>query len=325
MALKNYVEQYARSFHLTEREMEVLYHLVNRTVSPAELGKKLNISLHTVNNHLKKILEKTNSDSKTELLADFLLFLEKQKLSAEVPLVRPRVLILDDETDLTKMLQHFFQSRNIESYTFNDPVQALDAIRKLKIDVVVSDIRMPKLNGLSFLQEIRKMHFYEPGVIFISGYPEEYGIETLMDMGAFAFLEKPVDLERLYRLIWEYVYGSRPKEGKQEAPVTVCLGNMTLGAQQLGFGGIFLNQDQLDKHPGVKLEPGGMVEVQFHLPESETNHKALCEVVWKRHQGEHQDGGYGLKFLEIPPASKREVLDLVRTNNILSFIPKGTE
>ncbi len=324
MALKNYVEQYARNFHLTEREMEVLYHLVNRTVSPAELGKKLNISLHTVNNHLKKILEKTNSDSKTELLADFLLFLEKQKLSAEVPLVRPRVLILDDETDLTKMLQHFFQSRNIESYTYNDPVQALDAIRKLKIDVVVSDIRMPKLNGLSFLQEIRKMHFYEPGVIFISGYPEEYGIETLMDMGAFAFLEKPVDLERLYRLIWEYVYGSRPKEGKQEAPVTVCLGNIPLGAQQLGFGGIFLNQDQIEKHPGVKLEPGGMVEIQFNLPESEVPHKALCEVVWKRNQGENH-GGYGLKFLEIPAASKREVLDLVRTNNILSFIPKGID
>lgn len=304
--------------------MEVLYHLVNRTVSPAELGKKLSISLHTVNNHLKKILEKTNSDSKTELLADFLLFLEKQKLSAEVPMVRPRVLILDDETDLTKMLQHFFQSRNIESYTYNDPVQALDAIRKLKIDVVVSDIRMPKLNGLSFLQEIRKMHFYEPGVIFISGYPEEYGIETLMDMGAFAFLEKPVDLERLYRLIWEYVYGSRPKEGKQEAPVTICLGNIPLEAQQLGFGGVFLNREQLEKHPGIKLEPGGMVEIQFNLPDSTTPHKALCEVVWKRHQGD-KDGGYGLKFLEIPPASKREVLDLVRTNNILSFIPKGTD
>ncbi|MGZ3653105.1 MAG: response regulator [Bdellovibrionota bacterium] len=322
MALKNYVEQYARNFHLTEREMEVLYHLVNRTVSPAELGKKLSISLHTVNNHLKKILEKTNSDSKTELLADFLLFLEKQKISTDVPVVRPRVLILDDESDLTKMLQHFFQSRNIESYTYNDPVLALDAIRKLKIDVVVSDIRMPKLNGLSFLQEIRKLHFYEPGVIFISGYPEEYGIETLLDMGAFAFLEKPVDLERLYRLIWEYVYGAKPKEGKQESPVTVCLGNIPLEAQQLGFGGIFLNQSQLEKHPGIKLEPGGMVEIQFNLPASETNHKALCEVVWKRHQGD-QHAGYGLKFLEIQPTSKREVLDLVRTNNILSFIPKG--
>lgn len=322
VALKNYVEQYARSFHLTEREMEVLYHLVNRTVSPAELGKKLNISLHTVNNHLKKILEKTNSDSKTELLADFLLFIEKQKVNSEVPLVRPRVLILDDESDLTKMLQQFFHSRNIESHTFNDPILALEAIRKLKIDVVVSDIRMPKLNGLNFLQEIRKLHFYEPGVIFISGYPEEYGIETLLDMGAFAFLEKPVDLERLYRLIWEYVYGSRAKEGREEAPVTVCLGNVPLEAQQLGFGGIFLNHDQLSQHPGIKLEPGGMVEIQFHLPHSDASHTALCEVVWKRHQNNAM-GGYGLKFLEIPAASKREVLELVRTNNILSFIPKG--
>ncbi|MGZ3706985.1 MAG: PilZ domain-containing protein, partial [Bdellovibrionota bacterium] len=79
---------------------------------------------------------------------------------------------------------------------------------------------------------------------------------------------------------------------------------------------------QLEKHPGIKLEPGGMVEIQFNLPASETNHKALCEVVWKRHQGD-QHAGYGLKFLEIQPTSKREVLDLVRTNNILSFIPKG--
>jgi FixJ family two-component response regulator len=324
VALKNFVEQYARSFHLTEREMEVLYHLVNRIVNPAELGKKLGISLHTVNNHLKKILEKTNSDSKTELLADFLLFLEKQKMSSEAPMVRPRVLILDDETELTKMLQHFFQSRNIESHTFNDPVQALDAIRKLKIDVVVSDIRMPKLNGISFLQEIRKLHFYEPGVIFISGYPEEYGIETLHDMGAFAFLEKPVDLERLYRLIWEYVFGSRPKEGRQEAPVTVCLANIPLEAQQLGFGGIFLNHGQLEQHPGIKLEPGGIVEIQFNLPASEVSHKALCEVVWKRREDQtKQLGAYGLRFLEIPPASKREILDLVRTHNILSFIPKG--
>ncbi|HEY8280582.1 MAG TPA: response regulator, partial [Bdellovibrionota bacterium] len=253
------------------------------------------------------------------------LFIEKQKQSGDIQLPRPRVLILDDESDLTKMLQHFFQSRSIESYIFNDPMQALDAIKKLKIDVVVSDIRMPKLNGLAFLKEIRKLHMYEPGVIFISGYPDEYGIETLLDMGAFAFLEKPVDLERLYRLIWEYVYGARPKENRPEAPVTVCLGNIPIEAQQLGFGGLYLNHDQLLRHPGVKLEPGGVVEIQFNLPSSETTHKAVCEVVWKRSESGDQSQGYGLKFIDIAATSKREVLDLVRTNNILSFIPKGSD
>jgi DNA-binding NarL/FixJ family response regulator len=321
MALKNYVEQYSRNFHLTDREMEVLYHLANRTVSPIELGKKLNISLHTVNNHLKKILEKTNSDSKTELLADFLLFLEKQKMNAEAPLVRPKVLILDDETELTKMLQNFFQIRNIDSYSFNDSLLALDAIRKLKIDVIVSDLRMPKLNGLAFLQEIRKLHFYEPGVIFISGYPEEYGIETLLDLGAFAFLEKPVDLERLYRLIWEYVFGSKPKECKSSPVTTVNLGSMPLEVKRIGFGGIFLDQDQVKQYPGLKLETGGMVEIQFQLPQQTTSHKALCEVVYSKHN--EKSAGYGLKFLEMAAPAKREVLELVRTNNILSFIPSG--
>lgn len=326
MALKNYVEQYAKNFHLTERETEVLYHLVNRTVSPAELGKKLEISLHTVNNHLKKILEKTQSDSKTELLADFLLFLDRQRTQPELPTLRPRVLILDDETDLTKMLQHFFHLRNIDSYTYNDPAQALDAIRKLKIDVVVSDIRMPKMNGLAFLKELRKLHFYEPGVIFISGYPEEYGIETLLDMGAFAFLEKPVDLEKLHRLVWEYVFGAHPhpRPETEETPVTISLGSVPLNAQQLGFGGFFLSQQQLLSHPGIRLEEGSKVEVQLNLPEDSTSHRAVCEVIWKRLEGDSFPG-YGLKFLELEPACKRQVLDLVRTNNILSFIPKGSQ
>jgi DNA-binding response OmpR family regulator len=231
-------------------------------------------------------------------------------------------LILDDETDLTKMLKQFFQSRNVELYTYNDPTLALEDIRKLKVDVVISDIRMPKLNGLNFLKEIRKLHFYEPGVIFISGYPEEYGIETLLDLGAFAFLEKPLDLERLYRLVWEYTYGLRAIEEKNGAPITICVGNIPLHSQQLGFGGVFLNLDQLENHSGIKLDPGSMVEIQFSLPESTNVHKALCEVVWKRTPNA-QKGGYGLKFLEMPPVTKKEVLDFVRTHNILSFIPRG--
>lgn len=320
MALKTHVEQYARNFHLTEREAEVLYQLVNRVVAPADIGKKLAISLHTVNNHLKKILEKTSSDSKTELLADFLLFLEKQKGQTAAGMPAPRVLILDDEGDLTKMLQHFFQLRNIESYTFNDPIKALDEIKKLKIDVVVSDIRMPRLNGVAFLQEIRKLHFYEPGVVFISGYPEEFGIETLMDMGAFAFLEKPVDLDKLHRLVWEYVYGNAARQDAPDSSVSVCLGDINLNARQLGFGGFFLDQEQLSRHPGIRLEPGGRVEIRFQLPNSGTHHRAICEVIWKRQEG---DAGYGLKFVEIPAPAKRQLLDLVRTNNILSFIPKG--
>jgi DNA-binding NarL/FixJ family response regulator len=320
MALKSLVELYSRNFQLTDRESEVFYQLVNRVVAPADIGKKLSISLHTVNNHLKKILEKTNSDSKTELLADFLLFLEKQKLQNGQALTPPRVLLLDDESDLTKMLQHFFQLRNIESYTFNDPIKALEEIKKLKIDVVISDIRMPRLNGAAFLQELRKLHYYEPGVIFISGYPEEFGIDALLDMGAFAFLEKPVDLDKLHRLVWEYVYGHAAKQEAQESAVSVVLGDISLHARQLGFGGFYLDQAQLNSHPGIRLDPGGRVEIRFQLPNSEEHHRAICEVIWKRQEA---GAGYGLKFVEIPAPAKRQLLDLVRTNNILSFIPKG--
>ena len=188
MALKNYVEQYAKSFHLTERETEVLYHLVNRIVSPAELGKKLEISLHTVNNHLKKILEKTNSDSKTELLADFLLFLERQKLQPDMPPIRPKVLILDDETDLTKMLQHFFASRNIDSYIYNDPLLALDAILDPSLlrgarDVHELHANVPAVGAAQDAQDLPHGRRLEPQHAVDEDRPVEVGIREAVGLG----------------------------------------------------------------------------------------------------------------------------------------------
>lgn len=322
MTLKSHAEQYAKNFHLTDREAEVLFLLLNRVVSPKDIGKQLNISLHTVNNHLKKILEKTKSDSKTELLSDFLLYLESQK-NQDITPVMPRVMILDDESDMTKMLQSFFQRRNIETQIYSDPIKALEDVRKHKIDVIISDIRMPKLNGVGFLQELRKLHNYEPGVIFISAYPEEYSMDTLLDLGAYAFLEKPLDLEKLYRLVWEYVYGAKPQnEQATPASVTVCLGNICFNTNNLGFGGLFLEQEKMKLHSDIQLEPGSRVELNIQLPNSEENHKAICEVIWKRSDAS-QTPGYGLKFLELDKSSKRLFMDLVRTNNILSFIPKG--
>lgn len=318
MALKNYVAKYAEKFRLTERECEVFQLLTNRVVSPQGIGSKMNISLHTVNNHLKKILEKTNSDSKTELLADFLLFLEQERSEGQPAMMSPRVLLLDDETDLTQMLQNFFRSRGVEAVTYNDPVEALDAIRKLKIDVVISDIRMPRMNGIKFLQEMRKFHFYEPGMIFISAFPEEHGVDELLNMGAFAFLDKPVNLEKLYRLVWEYVFGT--KGSSVQSPISISLNDIRLSAEELGFGGFFLSESQLTKNPGVALDSGEMVKVQFQLPDSSNPMSALCEVVWRRNaKGERS--GYGLRFVDLEKQAMAQVLDLVRTHSILSFIP----
>lgn len=316
MPTKDSTVEYAQKYRLTEREKEVFELLVSGVVSPGDIGKKMEISLHTVNNHLKKILEKTNTDSKAELLADFLLFLE-QSLNTS-PKTRPQVLILDDETELTQMLQKFLQLRDIDTVSFNDSSLALDAIRKHKIDVVVSDIRMPKMNGISFLQEIRKFHFYEPGVIFISAFPEEHGVEKLLDLGAFAFLDKPVDLEKLNRLIWEYVYGNR--ESKTQSPISMSLNDIKLSKAELGFGGFFLSEEHISKQSGVKLDAGELVNISFEIPGISEIHNVTCEVVWMREE-DPNGKGYGLRFVKIEPNTKKQVLDFVRTNNILSCIP----
>jgi hypothetical protein len=140
-----------------------------------------------------------------------------------------------------------------------------------------------------------------------------------LDLGAIAFLEKPINFEKLNRLVWEYVYGAQEAA---EAPVTVCLGDIPISASQFGFGGFFLGQDQLNEHKNLKLEEGGKIEVQFQIPTSQEKYKAQCEVVWKR-LGDTGRPGYGLKFLDLATSAKRDLMEFVRTNNILSFIPKG--
>ncbi|MCO5142187.1 MAG: response regulator [Oligoflexia bacterium] len=324
MALNDYVKQYAQKFQLTERENDVLFQLTNRNVSPQDIGKALNISLHTVNNHLKKILEKTNSDSKTELLADFLLFLEQQKFQIESVEKKPKVLILDDESDLTELLAEYLKTKGIICYREHDPLAALDAVKKLELDVVISDIKMPKLDGVGFLKKLRELHYYRPGLVFISAYPKDYQLEKLLDYGAFAFFEKPIDLEKLNRVIWEFVLGANTKGGAGDSHASIRLGNVDVGIRQLGFGGFFLPQKELSKNAGIILNVGGKIDVTIHIPNLLDPVKTICEVVWKREDGDPTLAGYGLKFLDLDLETKNQVFEIVKSHNILSFIPKGS-
>ena len=313
------VLDYAKNFKLTERESAVFQQLVNRVINPEEIGKILNISLFTVNNHLKKILEKTHSKSKAELLAGFLLFLDEKKENQILKMIpKPRVMILDDELELAQMLHNYFSMRNCDSYIFTDTEKALDAVKKLKIDVIVTDIRMPKINGVTFLQEIRRHHYYDPGVVFISGYPEEYSTETLMDLGAFGFLEKPIDLEKLAHMVREYVYGN-----ESPAPLleTIPPIKTDIAQQQLGFGGFFMFQDQI-KGKDESLTIGQQFPFEITLPGDEKPRVLCGEVMWRN----ADMGGrlkYGVKFLDLIPEAKNKILENARNNNIISFIPRG--
>ena len=112
-----------------------------------------------------------------------------------------KILVVDDEPDLQPlMLQRMRRSIRTGKYVFvfaGNGVEALERLREQEdIDMVVSDINMPQMDGLTLLDQIAQL---DPNIrsVIISAYGDMKNIRTAMNRGAFDFITKPVDFEDL--------------------------------------------------------------------------------------------------------------------------------
>ena len=112
-----------------------------------------------------------------------------------------RILIVDDEPDVEALvLQRMRQKIRSGEYSFvfaSNGVEALDVLKEDKdVDIVISDINMPHMDGLTLLEQIPKV---DPNVraIIVSAYGDMKNIRTAMRNGAFDFITKPIDFDDL--------------------------------------------------------------------------------------------------------------------------------
>ena len=112
-----------------------------------------------------------------------------------------KILVVDDEPDLEPLILQRMR-RNIRSgrYSFVFAGNGIEALEQLttdpEIDMVISDINMPQMDGLTLLEQIPKV---DPNVrsVIISAYGDMRNIRTAMNRGAFDFVTKPLDFEDL--------------------------------------------------------------------------------------------------------------------------------
>lgn len=113
-----------------------------------------------------------------------------------------KVLVVDDERDFLESLVRRLQRRGVEAAGVTSGEAALESLAAAPADVVVLDVKMPGLNGLDTLREIKKRH---PAVevILLTGHASvESGVEGLA-LEAFDYLIKPVKLDELIERIME--------------------------------------------------------------------------------------------------------------------------
>ena len=112
-----------------------------------------------------------------------------------------KILVVDDEVDLEPlMLQRMRRHIRSGQYSFvfaHNGLEALDRLRQDEdIDMVISDINMPQMDGLTLLEQIPKV---DPNIrsVIISAYGDMKNIRTAMNRGAFDFVTKPLDFDDL--------------------------------------------------------------------------------------------------------------------------------
>jgi DNA-binding response OmpR family regulator len=113
----------------------------------------------------------------------------------------PRVLVVDDEPDAVELLREFLVGKGYEVLTASDGEEALQKLKEERPHPILLDVRLPKLNGLEVLRKVRQIDT-EVGVIMVTAVNDEETGRQALQMGAFDYITKPLDLKYLERSLW---------------------------------------------------------------------------------------------------------------------------
>ena len=109
-----------------------------------------------------------------------------------------KVLLVDDEEEFVKALAERLKMRDLRSDTVLDGEEALSFVEDQEPDVMVLDLKMPGIDGMEVLRQVRKA-YPKIQVIILTGHGTEKHEEEAKRLGAFDYLEKPVNLDVLVK------------------------------------------------------------------------------------------------------------------------------
>jgi len=107
-----------------------------------------------------------------------------------------KVLLVDDEQEFIETLSERLKMRDLDAKMALDGEQALESVRDEEPDVMLLDLKMPGMDGMEVLRKVKQAYPHVQ-VVMLTGHGSEKDEEQAKRLGAYAYLQKPVDLERL--------------------------------------------------------------------------------------------------------------------------------
>ena len=107
---------------------------------------------------------------------------------------------MDDEENARIGLSRLLSNEGFMVDSVSNGFEALNYLRQQEVDLIVSDINMPEMNGIIFLKELNKC-FPKSNVIMITAYGGVESYIEAMNLGAFEYINKPVKIEELKAIL----------------------------------------------------------------------------------------------------------------------------
>lgn len=110
--------------------------------------------------------------------------------------MKTRILIVDDEVDALELMEELFQKNGYETYTARNGVEALNILREIEVDIMISDIFMPEMDGMALLDAVRKK-YPDISIIMITAHGTIETAVEAMKKGAKDYILKPLRLDEI--------------------------------------------------------------------------------------------------------------------------------
>ena len=107
-----------------------------------------------------------------------------------------KILVVDDEIEICDFVKNFFRERDFEVFTAYNGKEALSLIEAQKPDIILLDVKMPVMDGMQVLKEL-KMRDIKTRVVMVTAVEDIEKVEEARRYGAADYVTKPLSLEQL--------------------------------------------------------------------------------------------------------------------------------
>jgi DNA-binding NtrC family response regulator len=107
-----------------------------------------------------------------------------------------KILVVDDDEDLRELIVQIFDSAEYQTFAAKNGKEAFRIVENNKLDVVLSDVRMPELDGVTLLKKIKEKYSTLPIVFLITGHSDLKAADAIK-FGAAGLVNKPFDRDSL--------------------------------------------------------------------------------------------------------------------------------